>query len=211
MPLCNAKNHHWNCTCGFGGKKGATATKRPSVITPDLFEVPKVPRRYTKPNDRCSFCDASVFFRRLANRGKVYFDDPGFPWTKHPCLDQTSKSYMGTAEPKSGSWPQVTLTSAEAVSDSVIRLSGRLSKGDWLVFVSIASFKDTPVSATLLRDSFIQARTGEGGKYDLAVLTPDIRRKLVTGHSTAVEASRERAGRPCLSLMTKFNTHEPDA
>jgi hypothetical protein len=188
MPLCNAKNHHWNCTCGFGGTKSASTTKRAGLNAPDLFEVPKVPRRYTKPNERCSFCDASVFFRQLANRGKVYFDDPGVPWTKHPCLDRGSKSYMGTVDSKSRGWAQVTLISAIAISESVIRLSGRLYDHDLIVFVSARSFKDTPSPPTHLRDSFIQARVGIDGKYDLAVLTPDIRRKLVTGYPTAAEA-----------------------
>lgn len=191
MPLCNAKNHRWNCTCGFGRAKGATSAKRPRLDAPDLFAVPKVPRRYTKPNERCPFCDASVFFRRLANGGRVYFDEPGFPWPKHPCLDQASRSYLGRVDPTSGDWPQVTHTSAEAVGQNVICLSGRLSDKDWIVFVSVAAFKGAPISSMDLGESFIQAHAGLNGRFDLAVLTPDLRRKLVTGYPTAAEVTSE--------------------
>lgn len=191
MPLCNAKNHRWNCTCGFGGARGGASAKRANLNAPDLFVLPKVPRRYTKPNQRCSFCDTPVFFRHLANGGKVYFDEPGFPWTKHACLDQASTSYLGIVDPLSGNWPQVTEISADVVGHSVVRLSGRLSDTDWKVFVSMVAFGDVSTSPAYLRDSFIQAHASFDGKFDLAVLTPDLRRKLVTAYPTAGEVTLE--------------------
>jgi len=191
MPFCNAKNHGWNCVCGFGGAEGARSAKRASLDAPDLFALPTVPRRYTKPNERCSFCDASVFFRRLANGGMVYFDEPGSPWPKHPCLDQNSKSYLGTANPKNGGWPLITDATAESVNPSVIGLSGRLSDQNWIAFVSIIPFKGAPVSARYLRESFIQAVPALDGRFNLALLTPDLRRILVKGYPTAAEATSE--------------------
>ena len=191
MSLCNAKNHRWNCICGFGGAKRTTSPKKQSLQDSDLFAVPKVPRHYTKPNERCSFCDSSIFFRKLANGGKAYFDEPGFPWCKHPCLDQTSKSYLGIVDSMSDDWPQVSDISAEAVSQHVVCLSGRLSDKDWIVFLSSTAISDALASSACFSESFIQAHSGLGGNFDLAVLTPDLRRKLVKAYPTAAEVISE--------------------
>jgi hypothetical protein len=189
MALCNAKNHHWNCNCGFGGGRGLLSPKKAKVEAPDLFAVPHVPRRYTKPNERCAFCDASVFFRRLANGGRVYFDDPGAPWHKHPCTDSASEFYRGAFGTAGEGWPQVTQVSAKAQSGSVLRLTGRLIDQDWSVFVSTSVFRSAPIPSTYLSESFIQARPGLGGRFELALLTPDLRRKLITGYPMASDAA----------------------
>lgn len=86
MPVCNAKNHPRTATADLVAlrAKGSRSMKNARAETSDLFAVPKVPRRYTKANKRCAFCYAPVFFRRLANGRRVYFDDPGSPWRRQP-------------------------------------------------------------------------------------------------------------------------------
>ena len=39
------------------------------------------------PNATCPVCGASVYFYSNAAGSKVYFDDLGPPWPKHPCMD----------------------------------------------------------------------------------------------------------------------------
>lgn len=80
---CNAWNHPSDCTCGWGGKYHGQG------------ELPSAPRShwqiassYTIPNARCPVCRAQVFFYASPYGGKVYFDDLGPPWPKHPCTDQ---------------------------------------------------------------------------------------------------------------------------
>jgi hypothetical protein len=42
---------------------------------------------YVNPNARCPVCDASVFYYQNAHGSRLYFDDLGPPWPKHPCTD----------------------------------------------------------------------------------------------------------------------------
>ncbi len=192
MPACNAKNHRWNCACGFGGSKGSRSTRSLSSETSDLFAVPKVPRRYTKPNERCAFCDAPVFFRRLANGGRVCFDDPGSPWRKHPCTDRASKSYLGPFGGTRDGWPQVSKLSAETVGSDFLRLTGELAGQHWHTFVRCDAFGNNPMSASDLSHSFVQAKPALEGMFSLAVLTPDLKRRLVAGYPIGAITSADQ-------------------
>lgn len=40
---------------------------------------------YTIPNASCPVCGASVFFYQSPTGGRVFFDELGPPWPKHPC------------------------------------------------------------------------------------------------------------------------------
>ena len=44
----------------------------------------------TNPNARCPVCGAAVYFYQSPDGGKVYFDELGHPWPKHPCMDQAT-------------------------------------------------------------------------------------------------------------------------
>lgn len=45
--------------------------------------------RYINPNAECPVCGASVFFYQNEFGSRVYFDELGPPWPKHPCTDQS--------------------------------------------------------------------------------------------------------------------------
>jgi len=83
----------------------------------------------------------------------------------------------------------VTQIAAEAVSPVVFRLTGELAGEDWYTFVRTDAFGSDPISATYLCASFIQAKLGLDGNLHLAVLTPDIRHRLLVGHPTASTAA----------------------
>lgn len=42
---------------------------------------------YTNPNAHCPVCGERVFFYQSPAGGRVFFDDLGWPWPKHPCTD----------------------------------------------------------------------------------------------------------------------------
>lgn len=44
---------------------------------------------FTNPNAQCPVCGALVFYYEHVNGSKVYFEELGPPWTKHPCTDNT--------------------------------------------------------------------------------------------------------------------------
>lgn len=81
--MCNAWNHYPDCRCGFGGEaySGGAAGREDSQFT--SFES------YVNPFAKCPVCGVSVFFFQATNGGRVFFDDLGPPWPKHPCTDRS--------------------------------------------------------------------------------------------------------------------------
>ncbi|MEV4658846.1 hypothetical protein [Micromonospora sp. NPDC049301] len=43
------------------------------------------------PNARCPLCGASVYFYANEHGSRVFFDDVGPPWPKHPCTDHPAR------------------------------------------------------------------------------------------------------------------------
>lgn len=80
--MCNAWNHASYCHCGFGGENhgGAGILDGPGVFA-DYDS-------YVNPFATCPVCGAGVFFFQADNGGRVYFDELGPPWPKHPCTDR---------------------------------------------------------------------------------------------------------------------------
>src|SRR4051812_38741158 len=53
-----------------------------------VFDFPFVTYpSYVNPNARCPVCGASVYFYQSPFGGRVFFDELGPPWPKHPCTD----------------------------------------------------------------------------------------------------------------------------
>jgi len=202
--MCNAKNHRWNCGCGFGGegRLGKRVLNIPPV--PDLFSVPRIPRHYTKGNARCPVCSASVYFFKLENNGRVYFDEIGPPWPKHPCTDRHDGAglmssgdggLMGQdsqAQPWEKGWVLLTQVSVELAERSTLRLSARLNGEGLVAFVRDDVFGDVESPATFLQESYIQRRPSSTGQVELALLTPELRPMLVVGYPTAEDAASSR-------------------
>jgi len=49
---------------------------------------------YIDPNARCPVCGDQVFYYQSPHGGRVFFNDVGWPWEKHPCTDNP-KSQTG--------------------------------------------------------------------------------------------------------------------
>ena len=93
----NAFNHPPGCDCGWGGvwygnspytdgwlfdniRRGRSLGAQPGTRFP-------IAGGYTNPNAQCPVCGAAVYFYMSPYGGRVYFDDLGPPWPKHPCTD----------------------------------------------------------------------------------------------------------------------------
>jgi hypothetical protein len=94
--MCNAHNHSYDCTCGFGGDTGggsggygrylATRSFRPASAGWAKDKGGTVDS-YVNPNAHCPVCGDPVYFYRSPYDGRVFFDDLGWPWPKHGCTD----------------------------------------------------------------------------------------------------------------------------
>lgn len=102
---CNAWNHSADCTCGWGGDtggRGFTATAVRRIAAPDgrIWSRPLTYESFTVPNARCPVCGDDVFFYQSPTGGRVFFDELGPPWPKHPCTDrQPGPSQLGPILP----------------------------------------------------------------------------------------------------------------
>ena len=72
------------CNGSYGGRNRVRATS-PQVATKTVFDDPQ---SYLNPNAKCPVCGKSVFFYQSEHGGRVFFDDVGWPWPKHPCTDR---------------------------------------------------------------------------------------------------------------------------
>jgi hypothetical protein len=90
-------NHHSNCTCGWCTNNGRSRINR-NQLSNDLRRQDALSflKRnsansragcYVNPNARCPVCGAAVFFYSNQFGSKVYFNDLGPLWPKHPCTD----------------------------------------------------------------------------------------------------------------------------
>jgi hypothetical protein len=92
---CNAWNHSADCQCGWGGDGHAGGARRPgfqvSVVADGFvwrFDRKPSHESFVNPNAKCPVCGASVFFYQSPYGGRVFFDELGPPWPKHPCTDK---------------------------------------------------------------------------------------------------------------------------
>ncbi|MDX8433272.1 hypothetical protein RFN25_07470 [Mesorhizobium abyssinicae] len=94
-------NHYSNCTCGWCINYGRARIDR-SRVAPDLRlrdarlllernAVRTASACYVNPNARCPVCGDAVFFYANQHGSRVYFDELGHPWTKHPCTDSPAR------------------------------------------------------------------------------------------------------------------------
>lgn len=81
--MCNAWNHEPGCSCGFGGAYYGNTVSMADAGGLASYES------YVNPFARCPVCRAPVFFYQATNGGRVFFDELGPPWPKHPCTDRT--------------------------------------------------------------------------------------------------------------------------
>ncbi|MET1117223.1 MAG: hypothetical protein ABWY08_20040 [Comamonas sp.] len=152
--------------------------------------VAPVRRVRIAPNARCPVCSSSVYFYDLVNTGRVYFDELGAPWPKHPCTDKLSEFNAGAVNAGDAiKWVTVVKIEVELADKGMLRLSGKMPEGNLLVYVSVKNFEDAQEPAEFLRESFIQTRLSSSGKFDLALLTPDARPQLVPGYVKIADAA----------------------
>ena len=54
----------------------------------EIFEFPFITYpSYVNPNAHCPVCGCAVYFYQSPYGGRVFFDELGPPWPKHPCTD----------------------------------------------------------------------------------------------------------------------------
>jgi hypothetical protein len=125
-----------NCSCGWGGTGHLGTRNDGRSITSSFAFIPKITgyaESFVNPNARCPVCGESVFFYQSPSGGRVFFDELGPPWRKHPCTNNESMPSPITPEYiqptrvyhwQSNRWQPFLLTGVRSVSRGVIALMG---------------------------------------------------------------------------------------
>lgn len=106
--MCNAFNHPPNCACGWGGVWYGSNSEEGNWLFNKEPRARKLGRQrgthespsggLTVPNSKCPVCGENVFYYESPYGGRVFFDDLGPPWPKHPCTSGDNNSAR-VAEP----------------------------------------------------------------------------------------------------------------
>ena len=133
---CNAHNHRPGCACGWGGAwhgpygTGSYHSSWSDESYIKHFQLPDSHESFVNPNASCPVCGAAVFFYSSPEGGRVFFDELGPPWPKHPCTDNraqvTRVSFMSKNQPQwqREGWQPLLLTTVERIDSSILKLIG---------------------------------------------------------------------------------------
>ncbi|WP_457649777.1 hypothetical protein [Profundibacter sp.] len=84
--VCNAYNHPLGCDCGFGGDTGGDAFGTRFWDSGNV-PLPQSALQQVVFNTTCPSCGELCYYYENEFGSKVWFDELGAPWTKHPCFD----------------------------------------------------------------------------------------------------------------------------
>ena len=89
---------------------------------------------YINPNAECPVCKKKVFFYQSSFGGRVFFDDLGWPWPKHPCTDRQSAHSEPIAKPKGMQSGPITFRDKSGQSLNIYEFQHSSKQGNgWLL------------------------------------------------------------------------------
>jgi hypothetical protein len=105
---------------GGGYGSGRSYSSFRSTSEGEVFEFPFITYpSYVNPNARCPVCGASVYFYQSPYGGRVFFDELGPPWPKHPCTDNpVVRHHFSSAESRARFLVGATIQPRESDSEA---------------------------------------------------------------------------------------------
>lgn len=102
MPICNLCGEEIEFRYNGGRTtpihvSGRWCSGYSSGTNPPVAKAFQTIVSYVNPNAHCPVCGERVFYYQSPNGGRVFFDNLGWPWPKHPCTDNP-RSQSGTVK-----------------------------------------------------------------------------------------------------------------
>lgn len=179
-------NHYPNCTCGWCANYGGSRLDR-SKLT-DTFRyrdarlllkqsgANSVSGCYVNSNARCPVCSAAVFFYANAAGSRVYFDDLGPPWPKHPCTDgpRGSRTFSKESYPpptrRSRGQVKELLAAANMAGFSRSKVFGQRRTDEWSLVV--IHTVDRQGENNRVEGEYLDSETGEPFQFNCRSKVP---------------------------------------
>jgi hypothetical protein len=191
--MCNAWNHPPDCRCGWGGDGHLGRSYGGGIGTPAgsagypwwVPAIQNVYQSFVNPNASCPVCGQSVFFYRSPDGGRVFFDELGPPWPKHPCTDSTSSPAGFNAKRSQpvrrferydwelDGWAPFFVTSAININPLVKKIRGSFEEEDLILYIRSA-LKNHRTQSSVTNSSLAHLRRVGGGTFDISVFTPSV-------------------------------------
>lgn len=159
-------NHYPWCACGWcvgGGNRngrGVSAAPATKPLRPVYSEYEKhqatqtlkgygatsYSRCFVNPNASCPVCGQPVFFYANEHGSRVFFDELGKPWTKHPCTDN-GRAASGSVRARPSSRPlaeiKKILDAEQKVDERILPVGRKAKRNSWKLAVVVeAHFAD---------------------------------------------------------------------
>lgn len=185
--LSRGYNHRGGCACRFCQPRRVGETL---PTTADLIPVEGTSYSYTRPTT-CPVCGEAIFLFMSEHGGRVFFDELGPPWPKHPCTDAASASPLVKSISSSdhisirryawqeAGWLPLTNVVVEFSSLNNVRLSGLHAGKQFAACILLSELQRISSTAADLAYSPIHARLSIAGVYEVAFLSSDILPRMV--------------------------------
>ncbi len=150
-------NHYSDCTCGWcvstrlvrmdRGPVSLALRQRDARFFLERNAARSASACFIQTNERCPVCGVTVFFYANSFGGRVYFDDLGPPWSKHPCTDNPRRQKGipggpgGAPVRRTKGVMQELITAGNTVGMFRGKIPGVRAAGDWTLLV-ITSIED---------------------------------------------------------------------
>lgn len=137
--------YRWDCS-GYSNTNGTS-------IYGGLLREARAARGYTStfvnPNANCPVCGAEVFFYQNEHGSRVFFDELGPPWPKHPCTDSSAGPLARSAGSTGSTTPPIRSNQETSLVEQWLRSAGLDPEQDF-----IAKYKLSPWEAHELEGRF---------------------------------------------------------
>lgn len=100
---------------------------------------------FIDPNAQCPVCGASVFYYQNSHGSRVFFDDLGWPWPKHPCTDNPA-SQIGKIKRQKKSRKRI---ARSAYLTFILYELDKFSKEDNYILLKFRSLKNRLIVRTI--------------------------------------------------------------
>jgi hypothetical protein len=165
-------NHYLDCPCGwcvnYGRMSNATKVRllddlphRDAVSLLKRNLARSISGCYVNPNAKCPVCGDAVYFHANEHGSRVFFDQLGPPWPKHPCTDNPREPvpFRGPPMRRTRGMMQELVTAANTAGLFKNKVFGHRIPTEWTLLLVVEVDRDGDENA--ITAEFLDSRSGE--------------------------------------------------
>jgi hypothetical protein len=127
---------------------------------------------YVNPNAKCPVCGDAVYFYANDHGSRVFFDDLGPPWPKHPCTDNPREpvTQRGAPTRRTRGMMQELITAANTAGLFKNKVFGRRIPAEWTLLLVVDVKRDDDENTVTAE--FLDSQTGETTQFKCRSTNP---------------------------------------